>query len=522
VVGDTHEAAPAALGAVTATAPAPVRVDGAWPPGLLQLGTAGPVEAIAGPGAALASLADTSPVRTAVSRMAVDALGLVAAAVVAGAVQALSHGVRTGARVDSAFGATEVQLLLSLPVLLLTLSPSRSHSRGRLVVSWVEQGRQAALELAAGGMTVLGVWRLVALAGGDAPSVNGILAFTALSVATVMAGRLVADRPPRRQGRRARRVLILGSGDVARRLADRLTARNGVEVVGYVDDEPLDTDGWLGCLDELPALCSWHDVDHVLVAFSRSPVDRVLASLRPLQGELPISVVPRLFDVLPPDAVVHDVGAGVPAISMARTSFGAMPAIVKRAVDIVGAGAALAVLSPVLVAAAVAVRLSSPGPVLLHQTRIGRGGRPFDMVKFRTMWMSKDGFRPVAAPGELARGPFAKLKHDPRVVPVGRILRRLSVDELPQLVNVLRGQMSLVGPRPFVPDDAASIDGWARRRYEVRPGMTGLWQVSGRNDLTFEEMCRLDHLYVSGWSVGLDARILGRTLRAVMTGRGAY
>ena len=521
-MGDTHEGAPSALGAVMA--PAPAVSQDSWSPTLLRLGPrdTAAIDGIGGAGPALAGFGQASPVRTAVSRMAIDALGLVLAAVVAGAFQAASHGLRTGARMDSAFGATEARLLLSLPVLLLTLSPSRSHSRGRLVVSWVEQGRQTALELAAGGMAVLGIWRLVALAGEEALSVNGILALTALSVATVMAGRLLADRPPRRQGRRARRVLILGSGEVARRLADRLTMRSGVEVVGYADDEPVDTDGWLGSLDELPALCSWHDVDHVLVAFSRSPVGRVLDCLRPLQGELPISVVPRLFDVLPPDAVVHDVGAGVPAISMARTSFGTMPAVVKRAVDVVGAGLSIAALSPVLLLAALAVRLSSPGPVLLHQTRIGRGGRSFDMVKFRTMWMSEDGTRPVAAPGDLARGPFAKLKHDPRVTPAGRVLRRLSIDELPQLLNVLGGQMSLVGPRPFVPDDAASIDGWARRRYEVRPGMTGLWQVSGRNDLTFEEMCRLDHLYVSGWSVGLDARILGRTLRAVMTGSGAY
>jgi lipopolysaccharide/colanic/teichoic acid biosynthesis glycosyltransferase len=159
---------------------------------------------------------------------------------------------------------------------------------------------------------------------------------------------------------------------------------------------------------------------------------------------------------------------------------------------------------------------------MLHQTRVGRDGRAFAMLKFRSMVENPPEWDPKELQLDPVVGPFPKLKNDPRVTPVGRVIRRTSIDELPQLWNVLRGQMSLVGPRPFIPEDAAWIDGWAEQRYSVRPGMTGLWQVSGRNDLLFEDMCRLDHLYVSSWSLGLDMRIFLQTLRAVTQGRGAY
>jgi lipopolysaccharide/colanic/teichoic acid biosynthesis glycosyltransferase len=168
------------------------------------------------------------------------------------------------------------------------------------------------------------------------------------------------------------------------------------------------------------------------------------------------------------------------------------------------------------------IKTTSKGPILFRQIRVGRHAEPFSMLKFRSMRTERDAANEPSKGVENAVGPFPKLKNDPRVTRVGKVLRRTSMDELPQLWNVVRGEMSLVGPRPFVPDDSVWITDWAQKRYTVRPGITGLWQVSGRNDLTFSEMCRLDNLYVSCWSAGLDMRILVRTLRAIVVGSGAY
>jgi lipopolysaccharide/colanic/teichoic acid biosynthesis glycosyltransferase len=291
--------------------------------------------------------------------------------------------------------------------------------------------------------------------------------------------------------------------------------------VGFVDDDPKDPTGQLGSLSDLSAVCTREHIDHVVVAFSRSSPEAMIDVLRPVQTMVPITVVPRLFDILPATAQIQELASGFPGISAAPATLDRLQRAAKRSVDIAGAGLVLALGAPLLVAEAILIRLTSSGPVLLRQARVGRNGEVFSMLKFRTM------HRATADPvvsliGEPVLGPFPKLKRDPRVTTVGRVLRRLSLDELPQLFNVLSGRMSLIGPRPFIVDDAASIGGWALDRYSMRPGITGLWQVSGRNDLTYEEMCRLDHLYVSCWSLGLDARILMRTVRAVTAGRGAY
>ena len=260
----------------------------------------------------------------------------------------------------------------------------------------------------------------------------------------------------------------------------------------------------------------------MVVAFSRTCSERMIDVLRPLQGYLPITVVPRLFDVVPMTADVQELADGFPGLSVAPGRFGRGQGALKRTGDIIGASVALTMLLPVFLAVALAVRLTSAGPVILRQARVGRDGKVFPMLKFRTMAVPGSSGAPSRPEGEAVLGPFPKLKDDPRITPVGRLLRRISIDELPQLINVLRGQMSLVGPRPFIIEDAQCIGGWALRRYSVRPGITGLWQVSGRNDLTYDEMCRLDDLYVTCWSPGLDIKVLVRTLRAVSAGRGAY
>jgi lipopolysaccharide/colanic/teichoic acid biosynthesis glycosyltransferase len=179
-------------------------------------------------------------------------------------------------------------------------------------------------------------------------------------------------------------------------------------------------------------------------------------------------------------------------------------------------------LGPVFAAVALAVRLNSSGPVLHRQTRIGRGGRPFTMTKFRTMVVDADRMRHRLAEANEKDGRMFKIRHDPRITRVGRVLRRCSLDELPQLFNVVQGDMSLVGPRPPLPDEVAGYDEVELRRLAVKPGLTGLWQISGRSDLSWDETVTLDLRYVDNWSPSVDVGVLFRTVRAVVSGDGAY
>jgi exopolysaccharide biosynthesis polyprenyl glycosylphosphotransferase len=214
---------------------------------------------------------------------------------------------------------------------------------------------------------------------------------------------------------------------------------------------------------------------------------------------------------------------GLPLLHVEEPEFTGSKRVVKEAVDRLGAGLALLASAPVLLAIALAVRLDSSGPVLFRQVRIGRGGREFSMLKFRTMAADAEEQRAALLDrNENADGLLFKIADDPRITRVGRLLRRFSLDELPQLFNVLGGQMSLVGPRPPLPAEVALYDDSVRRRLLVKPGLTGLWQVSGRSDLTWDESVRLDLRYVENWSLLLDLMILWKTVFAVIRARGAY
>jgi len=210
-------------------------------------------------------------------------------------------------------------------------------------------------------------------------------------------------------------------------------------------------------------------------------------------------------------------GATLPALS-------GREARLKRAVDLIGATLGLVFLAPMLAAIAIIVKLDSPGPVLFAQKRVGLGGRAFRMLKFRTMRDGADSEQAgVASLNRSEDRRLFKIADDPRVTRVGRVMRRWSVDELPQLVNVLRGDMSLVGPRPFFESDLDDYEAHHFRRLAVPPGLTGLWQVSGRSDIVdFEEVVRLDRYYIEHWSLALDFRILARTLPTVVSRKGAY
>jgi exopolysaccharide biosynthesis polyprenyl glycosylphosphotransferase len=233
-------------------------------------------------------------------------------------------------------------------------------------------------------------------------------------------------------------------------------------------------------------------------------------------------MAPGLTEVAGPRVHVSPVD-GLPLMWVDQPQFTGFPRIVKRAVDIVGASVALLLASPVLLVTALAVRLSSRGPVIYRSKRYGIGGRAFTVLKFRSMYRDADArLRELEEHNDCSDGLLFKIRRDPRVTPVGRLIRQLSLDELPQLINVLFGSMSLVGPRPHFEHQVEQYHDDVRRRLLVKPGLTGLWQVSGRSDLSWDESVRLDLYYVENWSLGFDFAIIARTASAVLRRRGAY
>jgi exopolysaccharide biosynthesis polyprenyl glycosylphosphotransferase len=323
----------------------------------------------------------------------------------------------------------------------------------------------------------------------------------------------------RKGGRRFERILILGCGGVAERVARRLGRCPGVTVVGMVDDDPAAGERVLGRLEDLHTLCAIHHVDRVLDAFPRAPSHHTAQVLQRLQGQVAVSVVPRHYEMLSWRSTVEELD-GMPLTHVAPRQDARAALVAKRVMDVVGAAVGLVVLFPVFAGIAVPVKMTSSGPVLFRQVRTGRHGKPFTILKFRTMYDGAEERRDELADRNQADGPIFKMSRDPRETRIGRFLRRTSLDELPQLINVLRGDMSLVGPRPFPVDESEQIAGRATMRFQVRPGITGLWQVSGRNELTYEDLCELDSVYVASWSLWWDIRILLRTPRCVLRRHG--
>ena len=232
-------------------------------------------------------------------------------------------------------------------------------------------------------------------------------------------------------------------------------------------------------------------------------------------------VVPDLFQLSLGGVDVEAIN-GVPLISIKESALTGFNQALKRALDLTVGGLAVTLLSPFWLAIAVGIKLDSPGPIFFRQERVGKDGKTFTVFKFRSMYQdAEDRLEKLRVHNE-ADGPLFKMKDDPRRTRMGRFIRKTSLDELPQLINVLRGEMSIVGPRPGLPSEVAQYQEWHRKRLEVQPGITGLWQVSGRSNLTFDEMVMLDIYYAENWSLGLDIRIMLRTVPQVLFGEGAY
>jgi exopolysaccharide biosynthesis polyprenyl glycosylphosphotransferase len=299
----------------------------------------------------------------------------------------------------------------------------------------------------------------------------------------------------------------------------------GTHVVGFLDDGDVPRDSRIPAdqlhkLIELPTILKQQVVDEVIIACPRS----MIATLGPVVGTcasagVPMTLLSDIFgDYLPPPRVTRF--GSMAALSFAPVHHSRSQLILKRVVDIVGSAAALLVTLPLIVIAAVAIKLTSRGPVFFHQIRTGQYGRTFRIVKLRTMTEDAETRRAELLGANEMTGPVFKIRHDPRITSVGKWLRRISLDEIPQFWNVLRGDMSLVGPRPPLPHEVAEYETFDRRRLSMRPGITCLWQVGGRNSVDFDDWVKLDLEYIDTWSLASDLKILARTIPAVMRGTG--
>jgi exopolysaccharide biosynthesis polyprenyl glycosylphosphotransferase len=356
----------------------------------------------------------------------------------------------------------------------------------------------------------------------------GILIVALLGLARLVRQILLARL--RQSGFGVDRVLIVGAGEVGRAVMRNLVAQPelGYRLIGFLDDDPgrgstdIGPFKALGPLENLPQVVREHAIDQAIITlpwqYHRQTVHLVAEAER--AGVRP-RVVPDLFQLSLGGVDVEAIN-GIPLISVKETALTGFNLAVKRAFDLLLAALALLVLLPVCLVIALAIRLDSPGPILFRQARAGRRGRPFMVYKFRSMIQNAESKLDKLRELNEASGPMFKIREDPRRTRVGRFLRATSLDEVPQFLNVLRGEMSLVGPRPALLTEVAQYQDWHRMRLEAQPGMTGLWQVSGRSNLSFDEMVMLDIYYVENWSLGLDISILFRTVPQVLFGDGAY
>ena len=360
----------------------------------------------------------------------------------------------------------------------------------------------------------------------------------ALPMATVltMLGRYGARKVLsrlRQNGRCVHRLVVVGHQQAVVDLVRTVRRESyaGIEVIGACLDRP--DNGSLLAQESVPVLGGLDSVVSVITeqgatAVAVTSCDEMSGpALRRMSWELEgtgvdILLAPALTDIAGPRIHIRPV-AGLPLLHVDEPELSGARRLIKGVFDRAAALAALVVLLPVLIAIALAVRLTSSGPALFRQTRCGRSGEPFTIYKFRSMRVDAEaGLEVLLAQNERNEGLLFKIRKDPRITAVGKFLRRYSLDELPQLLNVVRGDMSLIGPRPPLPSEVARYETDVRRRLLVKPGLTGLWQVSGRSDLTWEESVRLDLQYVENWCLTLDFMILWKTAFAVVRGRGAY
>ena len=367
------------------------------------------------------------------------------------------------------------------------------------------------------------------------PTVPKLVTFWAAAIAFDVTGRAIARAVCRRRINYLQNTVIVGAGEVGQLVAKKLLKHpeHGINLIGFIDDQPMERTGVLesmavlGGPDRLPTLIRLFDVERVIIAFSRNTHDEMLDLIRTLKDyEVQIDIVPRFFELVGSEVGMHAVEGislvGLPPMRLSHSS-----RFLKVVLDLSLSLLGLVFLLPLLVMVAILIKLDSPGPVFFRQERMGYAGRTFRIFKFRTMYVDAEERKAEImhlnqhlVSGEDAR--MFKVPNDPRVTGVGNFLRRYSIDELPQLFNVLLLQMSLVGPRPLILDEDQHVQDWGKARLRLKPGITGLWQVLGRSEIPFEEMTRLDYLYVTDWSLWRDVALICQTLPALLRTRNAY
>jgi exopolysaccharide biosynthesis polyprenyl glycosylphosphotransferase len=360
------------------------------------------------------------------------------------------------------------------------------------------------------------------------PSAQKLVVFWALAIAFVCIARAGARALARRNEAYVQNTVIVGAGDVGQLFAKKVLnhPEYGINLVGFVDAKPkerrqdLEHVALLGDAGRLPAIVRLLDVERVIVAFSNDSHEETLELLRSVEDlEVQIDIVPRLFEFVGSGVEIHMV-EGLPLIGLPPLRLSRSSRLLKRVTDLGLTIPTVVVLTPLFGLLALIIKIDSPGPVFFRQIRMGVGGRTFRIFKFRSMHDNADERKHEVAhlnrhlaPGGDPR--MFKIVDDPRVTRVGKLLRRFCLDELPQLLNVLAGEMSLVGPRPLILDEDQHVERWARQRLNLKPGVTGPWQVLGRSEIPFAEMVRLDYLYVRRWSLMGDLRLIALTIPAL-------
>ena len=413
-------------------------------------------------------------------------------------------------------------------ILALTIGGNYRLNHRPLQPNAFNEAKDLIFSIGAGCVLVLAVMALLhAEAGFNSPHPTQLVVAVGVAFVVISATRIAMRALLGKL--KATRVLVVGSGPLADRLMTYVGLDPAMECVGRVGFLRLEGSGQPGSFNELPKLIRTLGVQRIIVASDEVTPDSV-EIYRSLQDWVHIAFVPKYFELVSWRSRLTDL-FGLPLVDTAPCYMNAWDRAAKRAFDIVVSILALVFLAPLVAVLAIAVKRSSPGPVFFRQTRLGRHRKPFTIYKFRTMrGFSSDDIATTCISGMATSGitqlkPLHELRgksnERDRVTRIGRFMRKTGLDEIPQFTNVLRGEMSVVGPRPFLAHES-NDGGWAARRYEVRPGITGLWQVSGRNELSEDDLRQLDYLYVASWSLWWDLKIVFDTPRAMVRGLGAY
>lgn len=315
-------------------------------------------------------------------------------------------------------------------------------------------------------------------------------------------------------------VLIIGAGKVGMQIRNHVLENTSCDFVGFLDDFKKG-DQVIGSIQNIEKLIARHKVQEIYITIpsEKNIINELITSIR--KYDVQIKIIPELFELVT-SSISFDQAYDYPCIEIVKTPLRGLNLFLKRAADIVLSLLGIIIISPILLIVALFIKLDSKGPVFIHQKRIGKNGAPFHMHKFRSMVNNAEELKEQLEKYNETDGPAFKMKNDPRITRVGRFIRKFSIDELPQLFNVLKGEMSLIGPRPPLPNEVEQYSDFQWRRLDIRPGITGLWQVSGRSDITFDEWVKLDLYYIERWSISLELKILIKTIPVVLKGEGAY